>query len=480
MKPGQKTDQHGAPPLLVRMEDGLISTDPAWEAFFLMLGRNPLLLLTLPFRLKNGADRPGTYLLTRFPPEARWLPYHQPLVSYLRAQKQAGRRLLLATALPVMFGRQVAEHLGLFNGVVALDGAAADAGASAADQLPVEGLPAAFVYVGRTLEGLGADGAVRMVLVDSQERGSRADNPAVPVEETIISEPAGWQTYGKVARVHQWLKNLLIFVPLITAHQVGDIGLFLRALCAFFSFSFCASAIYLLNDLIDLPADRKHRTKCGRPLASGRLPINRAVLAIPLLLFAACILGLYPGTQFLLVVAAYIVLTTLYSCWLKRLVVVDVVVLALLYTMRLLAGGAAVSIMPSFWLLSFAMFIFFSLALMKRSADLVLGRSNGHNQMEGRGYLAGDAAIVQMSGVASGYLSVLVLALYINSEDVRLLYTHPELIWLLCPLLFYWISRVWLITSRGAMTEDPVLFAVRDRASQAVALVTAIILWCAT
>ena len=159
--------------------------------------------------------------------------------------------------------------------------------------------------------------------------------------------------------------------------------------------------------------------------------------------------GKLAGIVGMIAVAAYIVLTTLYSCWLKRLVVVDVVVLALLYTMRLLAGGAAVSIMPSFWLLSFAMFIFFSLALMKRSADLVLGRSNGHNQMEGRGYLAGDAAIVQMSGVASGYLSVLVLALYINSEDVRLLYTHPELIWLLCPLLFYWISRVWLITSPG-------------------------------
>jgi 4-hydroxybenzoate polyprenyltransferase len=190
--------------------------------------------------------------------------------------------------------------------------------------------------------------------------------------------------------------------------------------------------------------------------------------------------GLYPGPRFLSVVVLYVVLTTLYSCWLKKLVLVDVVVLALLYTMRLLAGGAAVSIMPSFWLLSFAMFIFFSLALMKRSADLVPGRSNGQNQMEGRGYLADDAAIVQMSGISSGYMSVLVLALYINSEDVRLLYAHPELIWLLCPLLFYWISRVWLITSRGKMTEDPVLFAIRDRVSQAVAVLTAIILWWAT
>lgn len=480
MKPGQDIDQHGVPPLLVRLEDGLISTDPAWEAFFLMLGRNPLLLFVLPLWLKDGAGRLGSELLTRFPPEARWLPYHQPLLSYLRDQKLAGRRLVLATALPVMFGRQVAEHLGLFDGIVSLDAAAALSGAGSADQAPADDLPAAFVYVGRTVDDPIVDTAVGIVQVGSEKSGRPDDSKTVVVEETIVLKSAGWRTYAKAARVHQWLKNLLIFVPLITAHQVGDSGLFLRALCAFFSFSFSASAIYLLNDLIDLPADRKHRNKCSRPLASGRLSIKRAALAIPLLIVAACIIGLYPGPRFLFVIAVYIALTTLYSCWLKKLVVVDVVVLALLYTMRLLAGGAAVSIMPSFWLLSFAMFIFFSLALMKRSADLVLGRSNGQDLMEGRGYMAGDAAIVQMSGVASGYMSVLVLALYINSEDVRLLYTHPELIWLLCPLLFYWISRVWLITSRGKMTEDPVLFTIRDRASQVVAVITAIILWCAT
>jgi hypothetical protein len=258
------------------------------EAFFLMLGRNPLLLFTLPFWLKDGTGRPANELLTRFPPEARLLPYHQPLVSYLRAQKQAGRRLLLATALPVAFGRQVAEHLELFDGIVGLDGAALSAGAGEADQLPAEDLPAAFVYVGRTLDGPVADGAVGMVEVAPAGRGRQDTEPSVAVEKTIVSEPVGWQTYAAAARVHQWLKNLLIFVPLITAHQVGDSGLLLRALCAFFSFSFCASAIYLLNDLIDLPADRKHRSKCSRPLASGRLSISRAALAIPLLLCAAC------------------------------------------------------------------------------------------------------------------------------------------------------------------------------------------------
>jgi len=318
-----------------------------------------------------------------------------------------------------------------------------------------------------------------VVLVDPEKGSEFVKDRPVVVEKMIFSEQVGWRTRAKTARVHQWLKNLLIFVPLITAHQIGDVGLVLRALSAFSAFSLCASAIYLFNDLIDLNADRQHRSKRIRPLASGRISIKQATWAIPVLLIAAFVLGLYPGKTFLAILGAYIVLTTLYSCWLKKLVVVDVVVLALLYTFRLLAGGAAIAIMPSFWLLSFSMFIFFSLALMKRSADLVLGRNSEQNLMVGRGYVGSDAAIVQMFGIASGYMSVLVLALYINSDDVRLLYTHPELIWILCPLFFYWISRVWLITSRGDMTDDPVLFAVRDRVSQSVALITATILWLA-
>ncbi len=480
MKPGQESNQYAGLPLLVNMEGGLIATDLVWEAFFLMLGCNPFVLFMLPVWLKDGAGRVTAELLARFSPEAQWLPYHQPLLAYLRAEKQAGRRLFLATAMDVALGRQVSGHLGLFDDVVVVDGAAEPAAAVDTSAAAAGNLPPAFVYVGRTADDPAAQNAAAVILVDPQPGGGGDHRRTATVQKTIVSKAAGWHTYARAVRVHQWLKNLLIFIPLITAHQVGDAGLVLRAVCAFFSFSLCASAVYLLNDLIDLPADRKHRSKSSRPIASGGLSIKRATLTIPLLFSTALILGWYPGALFLSMLAGYIVLTTLYSCWLKKLVVVDVVVLALLYTLRLLAGGAAVTIMPSFWLLSFAMFIFFSLALMKRSADLILGRSNGQNMMEGRGYLEGDAAIVQMFGVASGYISVLVLALYINSDDVRLLYTHPELIWVLCPLLFYWVSRVWLITSRGRMTDDPVLFTIKDRGSQAVALVTAIILWLAT
>ena len=464
---GQESNHHAGLPLLVSMEHGLFATALAWEAFCLMLSRNPLLLFMLPVWLRGGTGRVSTELLARFSPDPRLLPCHRPLLDYLRAEKQAGRRLVLATALPAELGRQTVQRLGLFDDLAVLDGAATSAA-----------LPPAYIYVGCAADEEAARRAAAVVLV--KRSGIGHGRPPAAVIKTILPEAAGWRTYVQAARMHQWLKNLLIFIPLVTAHRIGETELLLRALCAFFSFSLCASAIYLLNDLIDLSADRQHRSKCNRPLASGRMLISSAVAAIPLLVGAAFVLGSLPGPLFLSILAFYILLTTLYSCWLKRLVMVDVVVLALLYTLRLLAGGAAVGIMPSFWLLSFSMFIFFSLALMKRSADLVLGRSGGQNSMEGRGYLGSDGAIVQMCGVASGYLSVLVLALYINSEDVRLLYTHPELIWLLCPLLFYWISRVWLITSRGAMTDDPVLFAIRDRVSQGVAGAAAIILWIAT
>jgi len=462
------------------MEGGLLSAHLVWEAFFMMLGRNPLLLFMLPLWLKDGAERVSSELLARFLPEAPWLPYHQPLLSYLRAQKQAGRELILATSMPVVFGRQVADHLGLFKDVIGIGCPPVSANRrETVGPQPADNAVSTFVYAGRTADDPAARGAVAFVLVDPEKGSEFVKDRPVVVEKMIFSEPVGWRTWAKTARVHQWLKNLLIFVPLITAHQIGDVGLVLRALSAFSAFSLCASAIYLFNDLIDLNADRQHRSKRIRPLASGRISIKQATWAIPVLLIAAFVLGLYPGKTFLAILGAYIVLTTLYSCWLKKLVVVDVVVLALLYTFRLLAGGAAIAIMPSFWLLSFSMFIFFSLALMKRSADLVLGRNSEQNLMVGRGYVGSDAAIVQMFGIASGYMSVLVLALYINSDDVRLLYTHPELIWILCPLFFYWISRVWLITSRGDMTDDPVLFAVRDRVSQSVALITATILWLA-
>jgi 4-hydroxybenzoate polyprenyltransferase len=340
-----------------------------------------------------------------------------------------------------------------------------------------------FVYVCHAEDEIPIDLYNRLagvVLVDSGKKKRHSAHEKHKIEKIIAVPRPGWIEYVKAVRIHQWIKNLLVFVPLITAHQITDVALLSRAALAFAAFSLCASGVYLLNDLFDIQADRKHPNKSGRPLAAGNIAVNITSLLVPFLTFIAVLIGAFLGATFVTILFAYLGITALYSIWLKRIVVVDVVLLAALYTVRIFAGGAAVAIMPSFWLLSFSMFIFFSLALMKRSSDLYHARTSEQNIMAGRGYVADDARIVQNMGTASGYMSVLVMALYINSDEVQLLYSQPWILWFICPLLLYWISRVWVIASRGLMREDPILFTIRDWVSYAVAIIACVILWLAS
>jgi 4-hydroxybenzoate polyprenyltransferase len=271
----------------------------------------------------------------------------------------------------------------------------------------------------------------------------------------------------RAIRAYQWLKNLLVFVPLLASHQLTAVSIS-QAMLAFLAFSFSASSAYLINDALDLPADRLHEKKRYRPLAAGDLSLPMAVLlAFALLAVAATIsLGL-PG-EFRLLLAGYVLITLLYSLALKRIVLVDVLTLAGLYTLRVIAGGAAVSVVPSFWLLAFSMFLFLSLALIKRSAELASHADTAHGPVR-RGYGRADLDHLRTMGVASGYLSVLVVALYINSEEVLENYSFPQALWLVCPLLLYWVSRLWLKTGRGEMHHDPLIFAIRDPISQCLA-----------
>jgi len=269
----------------------------------------------------------------------------------------------------------------------------------------------------------------------------------------------------KALRVHQWAKNALIFVPMMAAHQVMNIGGWGTSMLAFLAFSLCASSVYLLNDMLDLEADRQHKTKCKRPFAAGSLSLHFGLLAAPALLLGAVLICLALPAKFGAVLAGYYALTLAYSLDLKRRVMVDVLTLAGLYTVRIVAGAAASSIPLSFWLLLFSIFIFLSLALVKRYAELDGMRKQGKLKAKGRGYLVEDIALLQSLGAASGYLSVLVLALYLNSPEVAKLYKEPKLLWLLMPLFLYWISRIWMQTHRGQMHDDPLVFAFKDRIS---------------
>jgi 4-hydroxybenzoate polyprenyltransferase len=278
----------------------------------------------------------------------------------------------------------------------------------------------------------------------------------------------------RLMRPHQWAKNALLLVPLAAAHGAGGANALGTVLLAVLAFCLCASSVYIVNDLVDLEADRAHARKRHRPLAAGTVSVTGALVLAPALLAAAAAVTLWLPWKFQLVVSVYWLLTTAYSFRLKGIVLVDAICLAALYTLRVIAGAAAANVALSFWLLLFSIFLFLSLAFVKRYAELDSLRRRSQLAAAGRGYHIEDLTVLQSLGTAAGYLSVLVLALYINSPDIEALYHRPKLIWLLCVLMLYWISRVWMKAHRGTMHDDPVVFALKDRMSLVIGLIGAI------
>ena len=282
-------------------------------------------------------------------------------------------------------------------------------------------------------------------------------------------------------RLHQWLKNLLIFVPLLVSHRLGVANLLIEGVVAFVLFGLCASSAYLLNDLLDVNSDGRHDSTRRRPLAAGLISSRSAACCSAILLICAFggALWILPW-QFTVAMGAYYVVTVTYSLWLKRLMIVDVVTLAMLYTLRIIAGTLLFHLVMTFWMLAFSMFIFLSLAFVKRHAELLGARNKGDTDRPGgRGYFADDLSMIASLGAASGYLSVMVLALYIQDPNTAALYGNPRIIWLACPLLLYWISRVWVLAHRGEMYDDPVVFAIRDRVSLLVGVLFGLVFWLA-
>ena len=303
----------------------------------------------------------------------------------------------------------------------------------------------------------------------SSFEGPRAREEATNAWTTVLA-------YIEALRPHQWAKNVLVFLPLLAAHEVTNLPLVGRAVLAFVALSLCASSTYVVNDIIDLDSDRTHPRKRERPFASGRIPVSHGPLValVPFVTGIGLAWYLLPPT-FLLILGLYLVTSLAYSLYLKRILLVDVVVLAGLYTIRIIAGGTAVSITPSFWLLAFSMFLFLSLAMVKRYSEL-LEMEEGRSYIPGRGYMRADLETLGALGASGGYLAVLVLALYVNSEEVSATYRHPEAIWLVCPLLLYWVSRVWVVAGRGRMHDDPLVFALKDRVTLMAGLLAVLIL----
>lgn len=469
-----------AVPLCVDLDGTLIHSDLLLESFLLLIKRNPLYLLLVPFWLMQGKAGLKRQIASRVQLDGSALPYTKPLLDWLRGQKEQGRAVWLCTASDSRLAQAVADHVGFFDGVMASDGQLNLSGANKAAELVKRFGDKGFDYCGNEKVDLAVWRHARAaIVVNAGASLVAAAGEVTKVEHAIAPMPGGLKVVLKALRVHQWAKNALIFVPVAAAHQLGVSQALINSLVAFIAFSLCASSVYLLNDMLDLAADRQHHSKCKRPFAAGQLSLLFGLMAAPTLLLVAIGLACLLPIKFMLVLAAYYVATLAYSFGLKQLVMIDVLALAGLYTVRIVAGAAATGIALSFWLLMFAIFIFLSLAIVKRYAELYVMRQQGKLKAKGRGYQVDDLALLQSLGGASGYLSILVLALYVNSPDISVLYKHPKMAWALVPIMLYWISRIWMQTHRGQMHDDPLVFALKDKVSLLTGLAAAIVLWLA-
>ena len=462
-------------PLCVDLDGTLIRSDLLVESTLALLRTNPLYLLRLPGWLIGGKARLKHEIARRTSIDVGALPYEPRMLDWLRGDA-AGREQVLCTASDRKFADAVATHVGGFSDVFASDGQHNLSGRNKAERLVERFGERGFDYAGNEARDLHVWSRARhAIIVNAPVALARRAAGVSEVERVFERGGSRTGAWMKALRLHQWLKNLLVFLPLLTAHLVLVPSAVLHASLAFVSFCLCASGVYLLNDLLDLEADRRHPRKRLRPFAAGTLPLTAGLIAAPALTVAAFALALGISKLFAAALAGYYALTLAYSFALKRVVMLDAVVLATLYTIRIIAGTLALRIGVSFWLLAFSMFLFLSLAMIKRYTELDVLLKNGDNRSIGRGYAVDDLPLVQSLGAASGYLAVLVLALYINSTASEILYHRPVVLWLLCPLLLYWISRAWLITHRGGMHDDPVVFAVSDRTSRLLLVLSIIV-----
>jgi 4-hydroxybenzoate polyprenyltransferase/phosphoserine phosphatase len=455
--------------LFVDIDGTLLRTDLLHEAAWRHVRKAPWRIFTLLRLALKGPAPLKTFLARKTAFDAATLPYEKGVIDLIARRQAEGGRTILITASHRKYARRIAEHLKMRDEAHGSSNRLNLKGATKLSRIQSLNQDGKFVYAGNS----AADRPIwaashREILVNAPSKDVRAATASGRAELVIKSRPPVWRAFLKEMRLHQWAKNSLVFVPLFTSHSYHDLHLVGLALLAFLAFGLCASGHYFLNDLLDLDADRLHQTKRNRPLASGDLPLLYGPLgAICLTVFGLALAIVFLPWKFTLSLLAYLALTNLYSFFLKSRSTADVFALALLYTVRVVAGGAALAIGLSSWLLAFSMFVFISLAYLKRYIEigaLTDGRAKG------RGYVKEDTETLFTLGVANAIASTLVLAFYISSAEVKILYREPIILWLLCLLMLYWSNRIWIGARRGKIHDDPVVFALKDRVSRYVFL----------
>lgn len=450
-------------PLFVDLDGTLTPSDTLVESAIQLVKRTPLVLLKFPLWLLRGRAAFKSEIASRVTFSAKSLPLRQDLLAFLRDEKSRGRTIILATAAHETIARAVADELKLFDGVIATSASCNLKGS--AKLRAIEGLAGdgGFAYAGDTTADLPIwKAANAAILVGVSDKLARIVRQSTTVEREFPHPAASMGILLRAMRVHQWTKNLLILVPLLTAFGFFDLDKVVAIIGAFIAFSLAASATYMFNDLWDLASDRAHPRKRHRPFASASLGITTGIGVAALLLAAAAAIAAMVSFGFLLMLGLYVVLTTTYSLLLKEYVLVDVLMLSMLYTLRILAGAVAVHIPASAWLLAFSVFLFFSLALIKRCSELVSLDQSGMQAARGRDYRVNDLTVLWPLGCAASLSAVVIFGLFISAPETQARYAGGQLLWLVAFALMYWMGRMWIKTSRGEMHDDPIVFALKD------------------
>ncbi len=469
-------------PLVIDLDGTLINSDLLEESAFAFLLRSPLSIFKLLKWLKSGKATLKEKLAKKVKIDIASLPYNQDVLKLIDEARQQGQKIILATASHKFYADQIAQHLQIFDEVLATQGKFNLRSKNKCDILVKKFGEKNFDYVGNSCDDLAVWAkANHAYAVNPSHRLLKKIKALGNLEKVFLHKKSTLKIYAKTLRLHQWVKNFLIFVPLLSSHKIGEIDLIFNGILAFLFFGLCASHVYLFNDCVDLQNDRTHKTKCLRPIPAGLISLPCALI-LSFILLATSFVGAFSFLPlwFGLSLVAYYFLTLAYSLFLKRIAILDIVTLAALYTMRIIAGTFAFGVLLTFWMLAFSMFIFLSLSLVKRYAELFEQRNQGKNEIvKGRGYYTSDLEMLSSLGASAGYLSIMVLALYIQDKTTVALYSHPKIIWFACPILLYWISRIWILTHRGQMHEDPVVFAIKDRFSWVAGILFGLIFWCA-
>lgn len=463
-------------PLVVDFDGTLVRTDALHESLVQALFKRPGKFLGSVSKLAKGKAAFKASLAEHYLFEAEDLPYVEAVLEQIKLAKKQGRKVILASASNAKIVNQVAKHLGVFDEVIGTEGVNL-AGKSKAELLNQKFGSQGYEYIGNSKADLEVWKHAKRAFIVSNSTSLLSRLNREHVDVVVLKDERKKLVWLRQLRVHQWLKNVLLGIPLLASFGLAGSLDLSKLILGFFSFSLTASGVYLVNDLVDLENDRAHHSKRDRPLAAGRISLLAGLAMVFVTMPLGLILAAVVGPTFLGIALVYLATTFAYSFWLKKMVIVDTLVLAFLYTIRVIAGAIAMQIPASFWLLALSVFMFLSLAWVKRYAEMNKVKSLGASSAKGRGYRVEDLPMLGSFGVASGFIGVLVFALYINSNASAQLYKTPEIAWLAIPVLVYWICRIWLKAYRGEMNEDPMIFAFKDLASLASALLVGLIMF---